>query len=181
MKAVVAFCGQIGSGKSTASNFLAREFGFQLVSFGDFVRQQLVLDGCPITRASMQDTGHYLYQSLGAARMVDGTLTHFGVRARSSVVFDGVRHPEVLTAIKQMAMISLAIYLDASRDERFRRCQERQGYSLQIEEFDRIDSHPVESGIPDLAKQCDLIIDSSAPVSEIQERLRNEIRRWIGS
>lgn len=178
MKAALAFCGKLGSGKSTACSFVAREFGFQLVSFGGFVRHQLVQDGSPITRRSMQNAGDSLYRSLGPVRMLDDTLAHFGVCIHSSVVFDGIRHSEVLTAIKQKAIASFAIYLDASRDVRFKRCQMKQGHSLQIEDFDRVDGHPVESGIPDLAKQCDLILDTSAPVNVVQERLGTVIRRW---
>ena len=178
MKAALAICGQIGSGKSTASKFVAREFGFQLVSFSDFVRNRLVQEGRQVTRDSMQHTGDSLYRSMGAAGLVGGTLAHFGAGVHGSVVFDGVRHSDVLTAIKQSAAMSFTIYLDASRAERFRRWQERQGQSLPIDDFDRIDGHPVESGIPDLAKQCDLIIDASAPINAMREKLANEIRRW---
>lgn len=181
MEAALAICGQIGSGKSTVSNFVVEEFGFRVVSFGHYVRHQLVQKDLPITRDSMQNAGDYLYQSLGAAGMVDGTLAHYGVHANSTVVFDGVRHSKVLTAIRQKTNKALAIYLDASRNERFSRCQKKQGHSLQFEDFKRIDGHPVESGIPDLAKLCDLKVDTSASIYDVQERLRNEIRRLISS
>ena len=178
MKAALAICGQIGSGKSTASNFLASEFGFRLVSFGDFVRHQLTKDDCPVSRGSMQDAGHTLYKSLGASGMVHGALAHFGICADSTVVFDGVRHIEVLTAIRSEADATFTVYLEASRNERFRRCRERQGLNLRIEDFDRIDGHPVEAGIPELARHCDLVIDTEVTLSGMQERLLREIRRW---
>ena len=112
--------------------------------------------------------------------MVHGTLAHFGICADSTVVFDGVRHFEVLTAIKREAAVTFAVYLDASRNERFRRCWKRQGPSMRIEDFDRIDGHPVEAGIPELAKHCDLVVDTAVPMNEVQERLRREILRWNG-
>ena len=35
MKLAVVVCGRIGSGKSTAVDFIAAEFGFKAVSFGN--------------------------------------------------------------------------------------------------------------------------------------------------
>ena len=128
----------------------------------------------------MQDAGDALYRSLGAIGMIHGALARCRICANSTVVFDGVRHFEVLTAIRNIAEATIAIYLDASRDERFRRCREKQGTNLKIEDFDRIDGHPVEAGTLELVRHCDLIVDTEVPMNEIQDQLRREIRRWNG-
>ena len=57
MKLAVVVCGRIGSGKSTAVNFVAAEFGFKVVSFGRYVRHLAQRRGMPSTRDALQDLG----------------------------------------------------------------------------------------------------------------------------
>ena len=96
MKLAVVVCGRIGSGKSTAVDFVTAEFGFRAVSFGRYVRHLAERRGTPSTRDELQDLGDCLFRSRGSSGLLKDALEHFGISGHDSVVFDGVRHPEIL-------------------------------------------------------------------------------------
>ena len=58
MKLAVVVCGRIGSGKSTAVDFIAAEFGFKAVSFGSYIRHMAALRGRPSTRGPLHPPVH---------------------------------------------------------------------------------------------------------------------------
>ena len=179
MNLAVVVCGRIGSGKSTAVDFVAAEFGFKAVSFGSYVRHIAALRGTPSVRGQLQDLGDCLFSSRGSSGLLHDALEHFGVNRDDSVVFDGVRHPEILADIRHVAEATIAVYLDANQEERFRRHQTRQAFSWSLEEFLTIDRHPVEAGIGRMIEQCDLVVDGARPITDVQNMLRDQLSKWI--
>ena len=161
MKLAVVVCGRIGSGKSTAVDFVAAEFGFKAVSFGGYVRHLAALRGMPRTRGQLQDLGDSLFKSKGSSGLLQAALEHYGVNSDDSVVFDGVRHPEILADIRQAAEATIAVYLEANQEDRFRRHQVRQCYGWALEEFLVADQHLVEAGNSKLIEQCDIVLDAA--------------------
>ena len=179
MKLAVVVCGQIGSGKSTAVDFIAAEFGFKAVSFGSYVRHLAERRGMPSTRDELQDLGDCLFRSRGSSGLLQDALEHFGVNSDDSVVFDGVRHFEILADIRRAAEATIAVYLEVNQEERFRRHQTRQVSGQSLEEFLTIDRHPVEAGNSNLIEQCDLVLDGAQPTTVIQNMLRDRLSQWI--
>ncbi len=177
MKLAVVVCGRIGSGKSTAVEFVAAEFGFRAVSFGSYIRHMAALHGAANTRGQLQDLGSCLFKTKGSSGLLNGVLEHCGIKGHDSVVFDGVRHPEVLTAIRQVAEFTIAVYLEVNQEERFRRHQARQASSWTLEEFLIVDSHPVEAGIDMIIDHCDLVVNAACSATLVQEVLRDQIVR----
>ena len=164
-------CGPIGSGKSTVATFLASEMSVRLVSFGEFVRHLAQQSGLPDTREALQELGYKTYKSKGARGFLQGALQLEGVGNSESVIFDGVRHLGMMAEIRRTARKSVAIYLDVCQEKRFRRHQSRQSNSLPLVEFQAFDSHAVEAQTGNLKELCDLVIDASQPISEIQRSL----------
>ena len=175
MKLAVVVCGRIGSGKSTAVNFVAAEFGFKAVSFGRYVRHLAERRGMPSTRDALQDLGDCLFRSRGSSGLLKDALAHFGISGHDSVVFDGVRHPEILADIRQAAAATIAVYLEVNHEERFRRHQARQAYGCSLEEFLIVDGHPVEAGIAMITDHCDLVVHAVCSAATVQDVLREHI------
>ena len=175
MKLAVVVCGQIGSGKSTAVDFVAAEFGFKAVSFGRYVGHMAALRGTPTTRDELQDLGDCLFRSRGSSGLLQDALEHYGVNRDDSVVFDGVRHPEILADIRHASEAAIAVYLEVNQEERFRRHQARQPSGWSLEEFLAIDRHPVEAGIGCMIDHCDFVLDARQPAENIQKMLRDHI------
>ena len=180
MKLAVVICGRIGSGKSTAVEFLAAEFGFKTVSFGSYIRHMAALRGAPSTRGQLQDLGDCLFRSKGSSGFLESALEHFGINSHDSVVFDGVRHLEILTDIRQAAEATIAIYLEVNQEERFRRHRARQASSWSLEEFLIVDGHPVEAGIGMIIDCCDVVVDATCCTTKVQGILRDQIVRSTG-
>ena len=177
MKLAVVVCGRIGSGKSTAVNFITAEFGFKAVSFGSYIRHMAALRGTPSTRSQLQDLGDCVFRCKGPSGFLKGALKYFGISRHDSVVFDGVRHLEILTAIKQAAEATIAVYLEVNQDERFRRHRDRQASGWSLEEFLIVDSHPVEAGLDMIIDHCDLVVNAECSSTIVQEVLRDRIVR----
>ena len=175
MKTAIVICGQIGSGKSTVSSCVASRMSIQVVSFGNYVRQMAHLSGRPDSRESLQDLGDGLYRQLGAVGVLEGALGVAAVNDEDSVVFDGVRHEEVLEEIRRRAGQTIAIYLTVGQEERFRRHRSQFSGGMTLEEFQAFDSHAVETGIVDLAKRCDFMVDASQPLANVLKDLFAEI------
>ena len=180
MKLAVVVCGRIGSGKSTAVDFIAAEFGFKAVSFGSYIRHMAALRGRPSTRGQLQDLGDCLFSSRGSSGFLEDALEHFGINSHDSVVFDGVRHLEILTDIRQGAEATIAVYLEVHQEERFRRHKARQASGWSLEEFLIVDRHPVEAGIGMIIDHCDLAVNAACSATIVQEVLRDQIVRNTG-
>ena len=180
MKLAVVVCGQIGSGKSTAVDFVTAEFGFKAVSFGSYVRHLAERRGMPSTRDELQDLGDYLFRSRGSSGLLKDALEHFEISGHDSVVFDGVRHLEILADIRHASEATIAVYLEVNQEERFRRHQTRQAFGWSLEEFLTIDRHPVEAGIGRMIEQCDLVVDAALPATDVQGVLYDHITRFQG-
>ena len=173
MHFAVVICGPIASGKSTIVHFCNSELGLKVVSFGSYVRSVAKDVGISDTRETLQGLGDHLFKSRGAAGLLQGALQHAGIKNTDSVVFDGVRHSEVLSEIRKNSKGSIAVFLHAGLAERFQRHNARSPYAISLEEFIAIDEHQVEAGISELKQQCELVIDATQSPSEIQELLRN--------
>ena len=96
------------------------------------------------------------------------------------MVFDGVRHLEILTDIRQAAEATIAVYLEVNQEERFRRHKARQASGWSLEEFLIIDRHPVEAGIGMIIDHCDLAVNAACSATIVQEVLRDKIVRNTG-
>ena len=175
MNVAVVICGPIASGKSTAISYLTSEFDLKVVAFGRYVRAISKETGGSATREELQDLGDSLLKSKGAEGLLKATLEYARIEGQDSVIVDGVRHPEVLTAIRRSCETTVAFYLCASQEERYHRFNDRQSSEISFEEFLDIDSHPVEAGVVNLKNICELAIDTMRPFSEVQSILSNEV------
>ena len=181
MRRAVVVCGRIGSGKSTAAAYVADSFGFKVVSFGRYIRDTADLKGIPNHRDKLQDLGAFLFRSRGASGLLQDALEDSGIKSDDSVVFDGVRHPEVLAEIRQSAETTIAVYLDVGKEERSRRHQSREGFSVSLHDHLVADAHIVEADICRLINGCDLVIDATRPKADIQAQLNDMISRPRGA
>ena len=181
MNLAVVVCGPIASGKSTAISYLTSEFDFKVVAFGRYVRAISEQTGGSGTREALQDLGDSLLKSNGAEGLLKATLEHARIEGHDSVIVDGVRHSEVLTAIRRSCETTVAIYLHASQEERHRRYNDRQSSEISFVEFLDIDSHPVELGVVNLKGICELEIDTMRSFAEVQTILFDEVSLVIST
>ena len=179
MKSAVVICGPIASGKSAAVAYVAAEFGLKTVSFGQYVRCVSQQAGDPRTRESLQEIGERLFNSKGALGLLQAALEYAGVKEHDSVVFDGVRHRDVLNEVRKSAESTVAVFLQVGLEERYRRHNARLSLGISLEEFKVVESHPVEVEINSLAELCDMVIDGGQQESKVYRSLKNHVSNLI--
>ena len=107
--------------------------------------------------------------------MLQAALEYAGVGNDDSVVFDGVRHVEILTEIRRSAETAVAVFLHVGLEDRYQRYIGRMAFGISYGEFVAMGNHPVEADIAKLADVCDLVIDAAQPAAEVQRILRNQL------
>jgi len=169
MKKAVAVCGHISSGKSSIIHYLSKTYGWDTVSFGSFVRREAEARNLPSTRQAYQDLGFELFSNLGASKFLEQVVAFHQPRSTTHL-FDGVRHPSIVTALRNLYGSVFVAYLaveDRMRYERFLARLAPQDEGLSFEEFLAISRHPIEQGISDLAPIADIVTDASLPLTAI--------------
>lgn len=166
------------AGKSTVIRALSSAYGWDVVSFGKYVRNEAVHRNVSTERASLQDLGGELLEHLGARGLTLGALQHAAPKTLIHV-FDGVRHPSVHHALRSMYDNALLVFLDvppAQRYDRYKRTvagNERLSYS----EFLAISNHPIEKGIEELRSEAVAVIDGAEDQSAVLRNVEDVLRR----
>jgi hypothetical protein len=100
---VLALAGAQSSGKTTLAHSVAARTGAAYVGFGNLVRAEATRRGLGCSRDELQELGQALLDELGALLFSERALDAAGVaRGARPVVWDGVRHPEVLHALREL-------------------------------------------------------------------------------
>lgn len=180
-KAVVV-SGAICSGKSSVIKCLARVHGWDVVSFGAYVRHTAEQRGEEATRPNLQALGTELLSSLGAEKFLIDVIAH--ANPSSDVhVYDGVRHLAMLEALRRMYPRPVVVYLDVEANERYRRFAARSRHDdsvIPYEGFLAMCDEPVERGVEELRREADLCCAGSASVEEIVHAIEDVLQQIGG-
>lgn len=164
---LVAVAGPMGVGKTTTCQALANRLGWPSVSFGDFVRAEATRRGIRETRDELQHLGQEL-----AARpqeLVAGVIGGADPHSGRGIVVDGVRHIAVVRALRETAGHRVALFfLDAPRSVRLERWAQR-GKSL--DEYERVERHPVEAELPQVRAAADWVVDATPSTVAVVEAI----------
>lgn len=177
MSLLVCFSGQIGSGKSSVSTAVAQALGWPRVSFGDYLRGELVrLGRDPTSRAALQELGQRLVED-DPDSFCQAVLRSGGVTPGADGVVDGVRHVSVYHALTRVAAPSMVLLIhlnisDASQVERVSQRHDR-------DDLARASRHAVEAELQDsLPRSADLTVDANEPVEVVTAECLKVIARW---
>ena len=179
MAKAIAVCGHICSGKSYVISYLAEKYGWNVISFGKYIRHLAATRGVSPSRDIYQVLGQEVFDERGAPQFLRDVV-QFNQPVSSIHLFDGVRHMPMIEAIRQIYSDTFVVYLNVNTYERYRRFKMRAGEgdpSLAYEEFERLSNHPVEQGISEILNIADFSIDASTSdrnvVTEIEKALIN--------
>jgi len=181
-KYTVLICGKIGSGKTSLINFLSNQFNLHIVSFGSMIKKKTSEKQIEPIRKNLQNLGYEMFTTLGAGKLVEEAINYSEVSNNYKIIFDGVRHEDVLSEIKKISNHLFLIYLNVNEDLRFSRFKiHNELPSLSPQEFQEIDNHPIELGIDKLKKYADFVIDSSQPFQKVCSLANDKINAFISN
>ncbi|MBN8490330.1 MAG: AAA family ATPase [Burkholderiales bacterium] len=160
MTFVVGLSGHRGSGKTWLANELASTRGFAQASFGDVVRSEALRLGLVPTMEVLQDLGGQLIHEWGTPGLCRRALS--SVPPDSDVVIEGIRHAEVLHALRNLAAPRqfVFVFVDLDVQARRRRLQARDG-----DDGLTRDAHLVEAEVDRLKALANLVVDGATPQS----------------
>ena len=165
MKPVVAaLAGRSGSGTSVLAVRLASIMNWRFASFGAHIRDVAASRGLQCTRQEQQDIGLELVRDPEAfARVV---ISKSRWRPGQSLIVDGLRHKEVLDALRYITDQSevMEIYVDADAPLREARLRDRG--EVHSQGVLQIDAHPVEKEMLTILPQlAAMTLDAQLPIA----------------
>jgi dephospho-CoA kinase len=137
---VIALSSRIGAGKSTIAREVSERLGWPRVSFGDYLRETARNQGTQESRTTLQELGESLVKE-DAARFTKAVLSK--VNFSSGTVVDGIRHMEILYALRNLVapLPVHLIYVETDEQVRIQRLTER---GMTADEIKKADSHSTE-------------------------------------
>jgi len=174
MKYAFAFCGPIGSGKSSVSKLFATTIDAGWNSFGSTVKEIAIERGLPTNREGLQSLGAQLVKEERSAfcRRVVAKATY---GRGSTIVIDGLRHIDIAMELQSIInpQALACVYVDAPRALRMERVRARDGVSA--EQLELLELHSTEVEVEArLRSFAGLIADNAGPVGECVD----SIVRW---
>jgi cytidylate kinase len=156
----IAFSGLPGSGRSELSKAYATDMGWPLVRFGDTVRRAAALAGMGDDIKTLQRLGQSMVVTDPRKFLLD---TLAGADGARHVVFDGLRHVEVLYWMQQLLHRSRIrlVHLEVDVVTRADRLKAR---GICQREMAAIESHLVEAQLGRILRQhADKTLDGFLP------------------
>lgn len=172
---VVCFAGGIGSGKSAVSGRVATLLGWPRVGFGDYVRTVARERGLDEARETLQEIGAELVAK-NLERFCQSVLKQAKRSTDESLVVDGIRHVEVLDAVRRLVSPArlVLIFIDVDLAVRKARLLEEGINGVRLGE---LESHSTEIQVGDrLRNAADLVVDGSRPPKTLANEIATLIR-----
>lgn len=166
--------GPIASGKSTFGHLLSVELSWPLLSFGTYVRDQAERRGIPLdSRDELERLGARLIIAHGHDRLLRDLLA--AQDSVEQVVLEGVRHIDMLQAVRRLYPAVTSVYLDVGSERRYERWLLREGRAATAASrtlFDGIAQGEVERHVYSLIGAVDHVVDGERPVNAIVQEIR---------
>ncbi len=162
--AVVCFSSRMGAGKSTLASSLASSLGWPHASFGDYVRGVANQRGAGESREVLQQIGEELV-STNLEVFTRAVISRVGWE--KGCVVDGIRHVQVLRALRTIAspLPIFLVFVDIDESVRRQRLRQR---GMTDEEIDAADRHTIEDQVRKMLKEeADICLDGARDVPEL--------------
>jgi hypothetical protein len=162
---ILVVVGGIGSGKSSATKYLTRNFGYVEVNSGRVLAELLGLPPVPETpRPVFQEAAwRFVQNTEGPAHLARALLRAATRSGADRVVIDGVRQLSTLRTLKAMTHVPVAVlFVHAAPDLAFDlflgRGRHRGDEPVDPDAFMRVLSAPVERDVPFMISEADAVI-----------------------
>lgn len=173
---IFGISGRIGSGKTTAAQYLVRAHGFKYLRYSQVLAEWQAAN--PTDKARLQEVG---WEVMGSGMQKDlNSRLIARIDNVSSYAIDGLRHPTDFESLeKQFPRDFHLLFINCPDALRWQRLR---GRFKTFAEFQEADSHPVEQQLSVLQRRAEFTLDDSGTESglfrEIEIALR-KIRRVV--
>lgn len=164
---VIGITGQMGSGKTTAAEYLASEHGFNHIRYSRVIADWYGED--PERKSRLQEVGWNVMSGGRQPELNERLLSK--ITPNRDWVVEGLRHPLDYKSLKKaFASCFHLVYIDCSQQARWQRLQ-KSGRFHTFDDFRVAEEKLVEKQIPNLKQFADLHIAGGEPLQQLYEPL----------
>lgn len=184
MSKAILVCGHICSGKSSVIGNLSKSYGWNVISFGKYIRHLARIKNLPLTRDIYQTLGQEIFEKRGPHQFLQDVI-RFNQPTSTIHLFDGVRHLPMLDAIRAVYQRTFIIYLEIDDNLRYVRFKKRSAQddsALNYEAFLRLSQQPTERDISRIKDIADFSVNTSLPFNQVIDEVEQILidKRFIG-
>ena len=171
-KLVIGVSGQIAAGKTTASMFIEKEFGFKYARYSQVLKNILQERGETPNRASLQKLGYEMSQ-----RQTElSKLVYSNVKNDDFIVIDGLRHLEDYAFFFEMFGYSFKLlYIEAPEKDKKKRYIDN---GAAVEEYSIAISNEAEQDVPRLKDLATVKINNNKDISSMNHKVGDLVTKW---
>lgn len=173
-KIVVGLVGERLAGKGQAAQYLARKFGFNVLTFSDPIAQILSVLHLPKSRVNLANMIGGIRERFGGAVLAETLLSEIMRKKYKKAVVDGLRHPAELERMQKVSNFIL-LYITASLKTRYQRALKRgqkTGESKQsYSEFKNESRLPTEVYIARMGKKAKVKLVNEGTLAQLYKEI----------
>jgi dephospho-CoA kinase len=178
---IVCLTGMPGAGKSSVASFL-KEKGFEVVTMGDVVREEVKRHGLEPTDINLGKTMLKLRKDLGPGAVGHIVLQKLARDGGSNnVVIDGIRSIAEVEVLKKVGHVRL-LAIHASQDTRFKHIKERRRGDAPSNdnEFAGRDRRELSVGVSEaIALANEMISNNDLTLEQLKLRAYDIVKEWL--
>ncbi len=178
---IVCLTGMPGAGKSSVASFL-KEKGFEVVTMGDVVREEVKRQGLEPTDTNLGKTMLKLRKDLGPGAVGHIVLQKLARDGGSNnVVIDGIRSIAEVEVLKKVGHVRL-LAIHASQDTRFKHVKKRgRGDAPSNDnEFAGRDRRELSVGVSEaIALANEMIPNNDLTLEQLKLRAYDIVKEWL--
>ncbi len=158
---VVGVTGRIGAGKTSVAKHLSKAHGFHYIRYSQVLSEWFATD--PEGKKHLQAVGWEVMA--GGMQAELNTRLIAQIHPKSDCAVDGLRHPIDFDSLtKSFAPHFFLLYIDCAQEIRWQRLRMR---FPQFEDFNRVDSHPVEQQIETLRGEAFRLLNNTGSLQDL--------------
>jgi dephospho-CoA kinase len=173
---IVAFAGQIASGKTKLSTELSQILSWKRGSFGDYLRYTAGVYGLPESREQLQQLGDELIRS-GWSEFCWKVLNHATWQSGENLIIDGIRHVEAFENLKVVCSPQLVylVFVNTGDEIRLTRFQQRETH--EPNKLAQHEQHSSEAQSHLLKNKANFVLDGSKTIDDLIIELLNWVKK----
>lgn len=174
---VIGIVGLIGAGKDTAADYIAKKYGYHIISFRDLVNEVTEKEGLEPNRENLQMTGKKYREKYGK-EYFSKLAVEKAKSVEKSILKEMRTKEDVELPKKVFGKSMVVINIGADKKNRFERLKKRAriGDPKNMEEFEKQEEKEVDLGYTKAIDFADITIKNNGTFDNLYKRIHEVMK-----